>query len=186
MEADRQTINIQPELTLLDRSDLDSIGLFNRFVIDSSDVVQSIIRTDDVIKLTPPTRVTPEVPVAQQDQTARHRDKVTDAIRGLLTAAHNGRHIDYDNGTWGELMQNPTYIKEVRKLQAMDRRDIGLEEQRRRVAVTGLGIYATRVISYEAQPDELLARDTEDFIEEAERTPMIVEHLEVMPEPGLA
>ena len=186
MEADRQTINIQPELTLLDRSDMDSIGLFNRFVMDSSDVVQSIIRTDDVIKLAPPARVNPEVPVPQQDHTARQREKVTDAIRGLLTAAHNGRHIDYDNGTWGELMQNPTYVKEVRKLQGMDRRDTGLEEQRRRVAVTGLGIYASRVISYEAQPGELLARDTEDFIEEVKRAPMIVEHMEILPEPGLA
>lgn len=186
MEADRQTINIQPELTLLDRSDMDSIGLFNRFVLDNSDVVQSVIRTDEVIKVTPPARVAPEVPAAEGGRAAQQRNKVTDAIRGLLTAAHNGRHIDYDNGTWGDLMQDPAYIKEVRKLQTMDRRDNGVEEQRRRVAVTGLGIYAARVISHETQPAELLARDTEDFIEEAERIPMIVESMEVIPEPGLA
>lgn len=185
MEADRQTINIQPELTLLDRSDMDSIGLFNRFVLDNSDVVQSVIRTDDVIKVAPPARIAPEVSTTEQGQ-SQQRDKVTDAIRGLLTAAHNGRHIDYDNGTWGDLMQDPAYIKEVRKLQTMDRRDAALEEQRRRVAVTGLGIYAARVISYDSQPAELLARDTEDFIEEAERIPMIVEHMEVVPESGVA
>jgi hypothetical protein len=186
MEADRQTINIQPELTLLDRSDMDSIGLFNRFVLDNSDVVQSVIRTDDVIKVAPPARVAPEAPASEQGRSTQQRNKVTDAIRGLLTAAHNGRHIDYDNGTWGDLMQDPAYIKEVRKLQTMDRRDNGVEEQRRRVAVTGLGIYATRVISYETQPAELAARDAEDFIKEAERIPLIVEPMEVIPEPGLA
>lgn len=187
MEADRQTINIQPELTLLDRSDMDSIGLFNRFVLDSSDVVQSVIRTDDVIKVTPPARVVPEVPVSEREgQTVQKIDKVTNAIRGLLTAAHNGRHIDYDNGTWGALMQDPAYLKEVRKLQTMDRRDEGLEEQRRRVAVTGLGIYASRVVSYEIQPAELQARDTTDFIEEAERAPILAGHVEIMPQPDLA
>lgn len=182
MNANRQTINIEPELTLLDRSDMESIGLFNRFVLEQAGIVQTLLPTDDVVKVSPPARKAPERQELNEHE--QQREKATNVIRGLLTAAHNGRFIDYDPETWAMLTDNEGYMQEVHKLQGMDNRNPLVEDQRRRVAVTGLGIYAARVVSYQSQPAELFARDTEDFIEEAERIPLIVEPTEILPEPA--
>lgn len=186
MNANRQTIDREPTLFVLDPSDETSVGLFNTFVMEHAGIVQAALPTDEVVKVERPARPAPEGDVSEE---AQRIEKVTDAIRGLLTAAHNGRSIDYDNGTWGEITEDTSYREEVRKMHGMDRRNPAIEDQRRRVAVTGLGIYASRVIQFAAQtetdPFEEAPDETRAFIAEAEQTPLPIA-VEPIPEPGMA
>ncbi len=161
MNANRQTVNSEPQLSIVDGSGIDSVRFFNTLAKDEPGILRSIIMSDSVIKETPP---------PSQEASDAKIAQATTALRGLLKFAHNGKRIDYDGDTWSNLMQDDGYMKEAYALRGMSERDPGLEDQRRKVTATGLGIYATRLLIFEAQEaeeDEAKPDATEALMQEA-------------------
>lgn len=137
MNTNFHEVHSQPELSIVDGSGQDSVRFFNTFALEQPEVLQSVLLSDSVVLEASPDAIDEAV-----HQEAAHN------FRDLLTHAHNGRLIDYDSDTWGALMQNQKYQDEVKTMRTLREQDPGLEDQRRRVAATGLGFYATRLLRF--------------------------------------
>lgn len=139
METEHQTVYNQPELSMIDGSGEDAVRFFNETAVGDSTLLRSVLLRNEVVSDYEP---------VSTDELSERQQGVAIKLRELLQVAHNGRILDFDGDTWAAILQNDTYQAEAHTLRNMHSGNEKLETQRRRVAATGLGIYAGRLTAY--------------------------------------